>query len=204
VPNVDRVTVFVDYQNVYATARALFHHETDPPQDGHIWPVALGELIVARRTRQSILHELRVYRGLPDSTKQPSLYAVNDRQNAAWSGDSRVVTFRRPLRYLPDWPQSKPLEKGIDVALAVDLVRLASQAADDVAVVFSRGTDLRPALEAVRDIRTTRVHLEVASWKGSGRLRFSNTNLPWCHVLDRDDYLHVRDPTDYLAGRRHQ
>ena len=113
------------------------------------------------------------------------------------------MTFRRPLRYPPDWPTSKPQEKGIDVALAVDLVRLAAQGAYDVAVVFSRDTDLMPALEAVRDMRATRVHLEVATWKGANRLRFSNTNLPWCHLLDETDYRQVQDATDYLAGRRH-
>jgi hypothetical protein len=40
--DVDRVTLFIDYLNVYATARAHFHHESDPPQHGHIWPVALS------------------------------------------------------------------------------------------------------------------------------------------------------------------
>ncbi len=114
----DRVTIFVDYQNVYATARTLFHAAAGRPQDGHIWPIALGNLIVARRPRPSVLHEMRIYRGLPDSTRQPTLYAVNDRQTAVWTGDSRVVVFRRPLRYPSDWPQSKPMEKGIDVALA--------------------------------------------------------------------------------------
>lgn len=93
------------------------------------------------------------------------------------------------------------MEKGIDVALAVDLVRLAYQGAYDVAVVFSRDTDLIPALEAVAEMRTHRIHLEVATWKGAGRLRFSNTNLPWCHMLDHDDYLAVQDTTDYLPPR---
>ena len=55
-----------------------------------------------------------------------------------------------------------------------------------------------PALEAVHSISTVRVHLEVATWKGAGRLRFSNTNLPWCHILDREDYRTIRDETDYL------
>lgn len=198
----DRVTVFVDYQNVYATARSLFHAAADRPQDGHIWPMALGNLIVERRPRPSVLNEVRIYRGLPDSTRQPTLYAVNDRQTAVWTGDSRVVVFRRALRYPADWPQSKPMEKGIDVALAVDLVRLAHQGAYDVAVVFSRDTDLMPALEAVVEMRTERVHLEVATWKGAGRLRFSNTNLPWCHILDHDDYLAVQDSTDYLRPKQ--
>lgn len=74
-------------------------------------------------TKQTI----RVYGGLPDPTKQATLHAVNSRQTLAWTGDSRVTVFNRPLRYPSDWSSAKPMEKGIDVALAVDLVRLASQ-----------------------------------------------------------------------------
>jgi hypothetical protein len=125
VPPADRVVVFVDYQNVYSTARRVFGDESDPPQDGHVWPLALGELIAARRTRPPVLREVRVYRGLPDPTKQATLHAVYSRQTLVWTGDRRVAVFNRPLRYPADWPDSKPIEKGIDVALAVDLVQLA-------------------------------------------------------------------------------
>lgn len=201
-PPADRVIVFVDYQNLYATARTIFGHHSDPPQQGHVWPLALGELIAARRSRPSVLREVRVYRGLPDSEKQPTLHAVNSRQTLVWTGDRRVTVFNRPLRYPSDWPVGKPMEKGIDVALAVDLVRLAHQGAYDTAVVFSRDTDLMPALEAVNEMRIPKVHIEVATWKGAGRLRFSSTNLPWCHMLDQDDYQAVQDTTDYLRPKQ--
>lgn len=195
----ERVSLSLGYQNVYGTARSVFHANDDPPQLGHIWPVSLGELIAARRRRPSVLHEVRVYRGVPDPERQPKLFTVNERQAIAWSGDQRVQIFRRSLRYNRDWPASPPQEKGIDVALAVDLVRIAAQAAYDVAVVFSRDTDLMPALEAVREMRaTTGAHIEVATWDGAGRLRFPNTNLPWCHILTADDYHAVHDTTDYL------
>ena len=201
----DRVTVFIDYQNVYSTARNIFHpnDSTRTPQDGHISPVAVSELLVARRTRSSVLHEVRVYRGLPNPTKEPNASAANNRQADTWSKDPRVNVFRRPLRYPPNWPTSPAQEKGIDVALAVDLVWLGSQAAYDVAILFSRDTDLIPALEAVLNIPTPRLHIEVASWTGSSRLRFPDTNLPWCHTLRQDDYDNVKDPTNYLKRRHH-
>lgn len=194
----DRVVVFIDYQNLYSTARSLFHAPEDPPQCGHVWPIAVGTEIVKRRKRPSELAQIRVYRGLPHPDKQPTVHAVNERQTAAWEGDKRVKVFRRPLRYPPDWPAAKPQEKGIDVALAVDLVRLATQGAYDVGVVFSRDTDLMPALEAVREIKTSPVHLEVATWKGAGRLQFPSTNLPWCHFLSEIDYQGMQDSTNYL------
>lgn len=103
-PSADRVVVFVDYQNLYQTARKTFGHDSDPPQEGHIWPLALGELLAEQRTRPSVLWEVRVYRGLPDPTKQATLHAVNSRQTLVWTGDSRVSAFNRPLRYPSDWP----------------------------------------------------------------------------------------------------
>jgi hypothetical protein len=175
----DRVMLVLDYQNALNTARTCFHQKGDPPQLGHVWPVALGELIVARRPRPSTLDQVRIYRGLPASNREPTLYAVNERQATAWSGDPRVEVIRRPLRYPRDWPTRPAQEKGIDVALAVDLIRLAVEGAYDVAVVFSRDTDLILALEAIRDMSSVHVHLEVATWQGASRLRFPNTNLPW-------------------------
>ncbi|WP_349308076.1 MULTISPECIES: NYN domain-containing protein [unclassified Pseudofrankia] len=92
-----------------------------------------------------------------------------------------------------------PQEKGIDVALAVDFVRLACTDAYDVGILFSRDSDLIPALEAVRDLEGGKTHVEVATWKGSSRLRFPDSQLPWCHYLSAEDYEACRDDTDYTA-----
>ncbi|WP_232793924.1 MULTISPECIES: NYN domain-containing protein [Pseudofrankia] len=110
---------------------------------------------------------------------------------------SRVAVVRRQLRYPKAWPAEPAQEKGIDVALAVDLVRLACEGAYDVGVLFSRDTDLVPALETVKDLGR---HVEGASWKGTSRLRFPDSQLPWCHYLDADDYAGCRDHTDYTAA----
>lgn len=202
----DRVTVLIGYQNVYSTARNVFHPDegSRTSQDGHISPTVVSELLVARRPRPSVLQKVRVYRGLPSATKEPNASAANNRQADAWSRDRRVKVFRRPLRYPPNWPINSAQEKGIDVALAVDLVWLGSQSEYDVAIVFSRDTDLMPALDAVLNIPMPRLHVEVASWTGSSRLRFPDTNLPWCHILRQDDYDIVKDGTNYLTRPPHR
>ena len=89
------------------------------------------------------------------------------------------------------------MEKGIDVALAVDLLRLAlADRTYDVAVVFSSDTDLLPAIEAVIDLKCG--HIEVAAWRGAGqRLRLDGAAAPWFHWLDEVDYRAVEDPTNY-------
>jgi uncharacterized LabA/DUF88 family protein len=74
------------------------------------------------------------------------------KQRTAWERRG-VKVFARPLRYPRKWPSEKALEKGVDVALAVDLVFNAARRYYDVAVVASTDTDLVPALEAVCELR---------------------------------------------------
>lgn len=53
------------------------------------------------------------------------------------------------------------MEKGIDVAMAIDLVRMAMRKELDAAVVVSSDTDLVPAIEMVYELRLA--HVEVAT-----------------------------------------
>jgi uncharacterized LabA/DUF88 family protein len=197
----DRVIVFLDYQNVFAGARSSFHRPPHAATDGQIDPVALGNLLVSRRVRPSQLQQVRIYRGMPDASREPRPHGANDRQTAAWRRSPLVEVLRRPLRYPPEWPASKAKEKGVDVALGIDVVRLAVQGAYDVGVLFSTDTDLVPALEAVMEIRTVGAHIEVAAWTCDGqrrsRLRLPGSDLPWCHYLTGADYRSVADKIDY-------
>ena len=124
------------------------------------------------------------------------------RQSVAWSR-SGVQVRPRMLRYPHDWPQSPPQEKGVDVALATDLVSLALRGECDVAVIASADSDILPAIEEV--LIRTNVTVEVAAWQGVGRRRRQRLSVPgsnlWCHWLRRDDYERVRDDTDYRIGR---
>ncbi len=107
------------------------------------------------------------------------------------------------LRYPYDWPKSPPQEKGVDVALATDLVSLTLRGECDIVVVASADSDILPAIEEVQ-IRSD-VRVEVAAWQGARRRRRQRLSVPgwnvWCHWLGRDDYERVRDDTDYRVGR---
>lgn len=145
----DRVVVFLDWQNVYKGARSLFHHDRGPVQLGNVHPMRLGQrLAEASPGHARELTEVRVYRGQPDSTRDPKSYSANRRQQAAWER-AGVKVIQRTLRYPSDWPSRKAQEKGIDVALAVDFVMMAVAEEYDVGVLMSTDTDLKPALEAV-------------------------------------------------------
>ena len=192
----DRVIIFFDYQNVHGMARRQFKPVVCDLSLGHIHPYRTAELLVSRRRRESRLEQVRVYRGRPNPEREPGASWANDRQASDWEKAGCVVVCRN-LSYPSDWPQSRAQEKGIDVALAVDLVRLAMERVMDAAIVFSSDKDLLPAIETVRDLRLC--HVEVACWERSHRLRFPGTQLPWCHNLTEADFLGVEDHFDYSA-----
>lgn len=201
----DRVIVFLDWQNVYASARRAFHHSWDTYIAGQVDPVLLGQVLAAKNPNQ-VLTQVRIYRGLPDSSKQPEAYGANERQAASWRRSELVSVHRRPLQYPRGWVsgnsgQDKPREKGIDVALAVDFVRLAIEGAYDVGILMSGDTDLKPALEFVHDYKgSVGPRPEVAAWSRpvdhSPRLSLKGRSL-WCHWIDRDAYWAIRDPVTY-------
>jgi hypothetical protein len=203
---VARVIVFLDSQNVYMGAREEYGLRDAPSRFGQTDPLSLARLIVAKRRYPSRLTGVRVYRGLPDSQRQPEANAANLRQTAVHEerGDGLVAVITRPLRYPRGWPSVPAEEKGIDVALAVDFVTMASSGIYEVGVLMSTDTDLLPALEAVAALGG-RPHprCEVAAWTRSGvgarRLRPRGAHV-WCHWLDRDDFEAVRDDTDYNVG----
>jgi uncharacterized LabA/DUF88 family protein len=190
-----RVVVFLDYQNVALTAHDRFGPAGTANRIANLDPVKLGTLITSRRNTASGLAEVRVYRGLPSPRREPLAAGANTRQADAWERTRKITTVRRPLRYPRGWPAVPAQEKGIDVSLAIDMLRLALERTYDVGVLFSSDTDLVPALETLAELKLAR--FEVAAWKGTPRLRLPGTGLPWCHHLSRADYLTVVDPVDY-------
>ena len=191
----DRVVVFMDYQNVHGWARRQFHPVNSAAAVGHIDPLRLAQLLVTRRRRPSTLHGVRIYRGRPSPAHQSTAAAANDRQTSDWERSSLVTVIRRPLRYPIDWPVTPAAEKGIDVALAIDLVTLGMDKAYDAAILFSSDTDLLPAVETI--IQRQLGHIELATWSGARRLRFPNSQLPWCHFVTEAEYQTIEDHTDY-------
>ena len=197
----DRVVVFLDYQNVYYGAREAFHPLYAPPWDGHVNPLKLAELITAKSPFDRELDQVRVYRGRPDSEKDPKGYGANLRQSTVWERLPKTKVFTRILRYPPDWPKSRAEEKGIDVALAVDFVAMAMRGEYDIGVIMSTDTDLKPALEAVLAMNGNPFPRgELAAWSVpegySRRLSIPGKRI-WCHWLGESDYRSVADPTDY-------
>ncbi len=201
-----RVVVFLDWQNVYKSARETFCTIGAPHWQGQVDPVALAQHLADDSPFDRRLHQVRIYRGQPDATRDPKSYGACLRQAAAWRQSRLVHLTMRTLRYPRGWPAShrpgeRPQEKGIDVALALDFVVMAVRKDFDVGILMSTDTDMKPALEAVAELTASQgTRAEVAAWSAPGqhnrRLAIRSRNL-YCHWVGKDVYDRIADPTDY-------
>jgi uncharacterized LabA/DUF88 family protein len=119
---------------------------------------ALGATVCASNGWQ--LEQARFYTGIPDASDDPFW-------NYFWAGKLRTLSrqgvqvFSRSLRYrnkvvrLPDGSTHAFLtaeEKGIDVRIAIDVIRLAHANAYDVAIPFCQDQDLSELCSEIRTI----------------------------------------------------
>jgi uncharacterized LabA/DUF88 family protein len=148
-----RATVFVDGQNLFHAAKEAF---------GYPYPnydvLELAKAVCLARDWQ--LAESRFYTGIPDPTDDPFWHHFWTAKLATM-GRQGVEIFARTLRYrnrrvrLPDGTIHSFLageEKGIDVRIALDVIRLAHQRSYDVAVVLSQDQDLSEVAQEIRII----------------------------------------------------
>ena len=152
-PTNKRAMSFIDGQNLFHAAREAFGY-TYPNYDA----LSLSRAICEPQGWNLI--RVYFYTGIPDSSDDPFW-------NRFWTaklavmGRQRVTVFSRSLRYrnkvvrLPDGNKHSFLageEKGVDVRIALDVIRLARHGEYDVAVVFSQDQDLSEAAEEIRTI----------------------------------------------------
>lgn len=152
-PAEKRTIAFVDGQNLFHAAREAFGY-TYPNYDVK----ALADKVCGQSGWNLV--QARFYSGIPEASDNPFW-------NTFWAGKMAVMgrqgvaVYSRPLRYrnrrvrLPDGGEHVFLageEKGIDVRLALDVIRLAHRREYDVALVFSQDQDLSEVAEEVRVI----------------------------------------------------
>jgi uncharacterized LabA/DUF88 family protein len=148
-PAVKRTVAFIDGQNLFHSAREAF---------GYTWPNYVARSVCAKAGWDLV--RTHFYTGVPDALDDP-------RWSRFWGAKllfmSRcgVKVYSRPLRYrnkrvrLPDGTDHTFLageEKGIDVRIALDVIRGASRNEYDVALIFSQDQDLPEAAEEIRSI----------------------------------------------------
>jgi uncharacterized LabA/DUF88 family protein len=152
-PSVKRTVAFFDGQNLYHSAREAFGY-TYPNYD----IFARANCICAEKGW--LFDHARFYTGIPDKMDNKIWHDFWEKKLLALSRQG-VVTFSRQLRYrnkrvtLPDGTKHSFLtgqEKGVDVRIALDVIRLARQNAYDIALVFSEDQDFSEVAKEIRII----------------------------------------------------
>jgi len=151
-PLVKRAFAFIDGQNLYHSARESFGY-TYPNFDVK----ALSDYICKAKGWELI--RVHFYTGVPDKSDDSywNHFWVSKLRVMSWQ---QIIVFSRSLRYrnqrvnLPDGTEHTFLvgeEKGIDVRIAIDVIRMAHHKEYDVALIFSQDQDLS---EVAKEIRT--------------------------------------------------
>ena len=200
-PNRKRVVAFFDGQNLFHAAKEAF---------GHGYPnydcLSLAQAVVSVQSDWR-LKECRFYTGVPDAADNARWHNFWQKKLLAMSRQG-VRTYTRPLRYRNKTvrigsTQTTVLtgdEKGIDVRIALDMIRLAHRQELDVALVFSQDQDLA---EAAAELRT--IAREQGRWiKAASAFPVSPTSrnkrgvnaTDWIKI-DRAMYDTCLDPRDY-------
>lgn len=199
---------FFDAQNLFRHAKDAFGH-IHPNFD----PIKLHNAVCAVHGWNANL--TRFYTGVPEQ-----------RRNRMWAGywNNRVLALKRAgvhvttrkLRYhdermeRPDGTvgvMTSVHEKGIDVRLALDIVKLARKKNYDVAVLYSQDQDLCEVVDEVREIATEQNRkIEIccafpAGGNATSRRGIDRTN--WFR-MDEAFYNACLDTRDYRPANRAQ
>jgi uncharacterized LabA/DUF88 family protein len=200
-PTLARTVVFVDYQNMYRSAREAFGWQTKPGHFGSFRPYSLGKQLARGGTRA--LTEVRVYTGIHGPRRNAVQHGQMQRRMLAWvaAAPDKVQVFPRSLRYDAN---GKAREKGVDVELAIDIVSLAIDGTFDVMAVASTDTDLVPALQFVADRFPNKKIVTVTYEPAEGCHAAAPLDLPRRHVERRfitaRDFASIADKTNYYAS----
>lgn len=141
------------------------------------------------------LKQIRFYTGIPKASDNPFWNAFWSKKLLAMTHDG-IEVYRRQLRYR----QGVPEEKGIDVRIAIDLIRMAHRQAYDVAVIFSQDQDLSEATEEIKTIGKEQgrwIHLASAFPRSpSSQNTRGIDRVDWIPI-DEATYRACTDPRDY-------
>jgi uncharacterized LabA/DUF88 family protein len=174
-----RVAIFVDGSNLYHALRSNFRrYDLNFTEFTH-------KLCSSRH-----LFRTYYYNVLQDPTQRPE----GHRDQQDFLDVLRKTPYMEVRLGGTKLAQGYPIEKGIDIMLATDLLYFAWNNAYDVAVLVSGDSDFAYALQAVKNMGK---HVEVAYFE-SGVSKDLLSVADNCHLLDRTFF------SDLWVGKRRQ
>jgi uncharacterized LabA/DUF88 family protein len=200
-PTIKRTVAFFDGQNLFHAAREAFGYNYPNYE-----PQRLASHVCSARSWN--LHNTYFYTGVPEITDDANWNRFWAAKLLAMSR-SGVQVFSRSLRYrnraifLPDGASRSVMvgeEKGIDVRIALDVVRMAHKGEFDVALIFSQDQDLSEVAAEIRIIAQEQARwIKIASafpLSPTSRNRRGINRTDWIPI-DRATYEACLDPRDY-------
>lgn len=198
-----RVSVFVDCQNLYFSAKETFGRKI-PDFDLK----KLAQAIAGMETNRKLMH-VHAYTGVHKPEVNPFWHGYWTNKLLAMRHQG-ILVEARPLRYSDAPVEVSPgqymtarigHEKGIDLRLGIDLIRGVLNGSYDVAVILSQDRDLKEAVDevyAIRDQQQRWVQIETAFPYPNPNLgkRYAIQSTIARHI-DQTTYESCIDPHDY-------
>lgn len=187
--------IFFDGQNLYRRALAAWGETEEKRYFYPSYDVEKLSHSLVNITPGRIIAGIRFYTGVPD----PNLGNKEKFWHSFWSNKLRylknkgVATYRGRIN-------SSGQEKGVDVSIAVDLIRLTYEQKYEVAIIISQDWDFGPAIRLAKQIaRDQQRALVFESCFPYGPGSQSNRGIPGTKWIEIDQNLYDAncDPRDY-------
>lgn len=190
-----RTIVFIDGQNLYHLAKNAWPAHAGPGINPYWYPSydvkKLANTLVSKIPDRT-LAQVRFYSGVPDAT-------TNQFWHTFWSNKLRYLSNNGVYTYRGR-VSANGNEKGVDVSLAIDLIRLTYEQTYEVALIVSQDRDFGPAVRLAKLIAKEQNRtLSFESWfpyePGIGSAR-GIPGTTWSHI-DKVTYDSCIDHRDY-------
>ena len=145
-PQEKRLFTLFDCQNLFHACKNAWGY-----QRANFDPLKLSRLL-QRDHLDWKFEKTHLYTGIHRQDIHPELHHFWTKKLELLEKSPQVTCVTRPLRYTECDGKKIAREKGIDVRIALDLVRLARTGAFDVAVIFSQDNDFREVADEIRAI----------------------------------------------------
>ena len=201
-PEKIRVHTFIDAQNLYVAAKESFRYQL-PNFD----PIKLSQLATEMLPNRQ-LEQVHIYTGVHTREENAFWHDFWRNKLRAFEDNPQVKVFTKPLQYRDitvrdetgrEFTVRRAAEKGIDLRIGLDLVRLAVNDAYDVAIIFSQDNDLEEAVNEVHAIRQyfdRWIYLESAFPENRNRPPHGIRNTQW-RIVTQEMYDRCVDQRDY-------
>ena len=193
-----RTLVLIDGQNLYHLARKAWASGPKSPYARPSYDVKkLAHALVSRIPGRT-LTEIRFYTGVPDPAIGPS--------QLLWHGfwSNKIRYLKSQGIYVYRGRVNAGGEKGVDVSLALDLVRATYDRQYEAAIIVSQDSDFGPAVRLGKEVAKAQARwLTFESYFPVGPGSLSKRGVPgttWVPI-DQATYDGCHDPKDYRQKR---